>query len=716
MKNFIWNRIAEPILNKITDNALEEAKKFIDEYQKQKFKENFIEQLDETLLNKYGNESFYNELSRLIIEIDILNLIYDRCYEIGKHDFRTDEQFIDCIVEKGNVKFVDKNKLHDAIKHIFDSLFYVLNKPEYNDTRKIINHLITIRNDQREFRKENKKDNNEILKLLRERPPASRENTNIKESRLNNIFTSQPIDYGSKLVGRAAMIDEVITRLNDSGLVVLTGMGGIGKTSIAKKIFYNSSYEYKGFISYDENMKTSIVSTLEYNSGIQFEKDSDTDKKLTAIENIINNIEGRKLLIVDNVNTLLTEDNSISVLNRLNCDVLVTSRCQLFDKDKNIVIEFLSKEECEELFKRYYTLDDNDEKISKIVELAGRHTMTIELLAKTGEGGNYELDDLLAQLHNSGFDLTGIYEEVTSEWDNRLTEKRLFEHLKKVFNFCQLEDEEKQLLEKITLLTKKQISIDVLRNILELASLNELNKLAKKGWIEKDGNSLFIHNIVWEIVSKQFEPVEDEVLRIIAKVADVLYDYKNTLCNREKPYLEPATVLFNRYKYIKTGELAVLGSNLAYLYEDNYDYIKSIELRMYALDTSRSLYGHDYPVVATICYSIASLYQKRSNFDKSIEYADEALRILKIHNMSDDNHLVAYTLTIKANALKFKGFYRESNALNFECLKIYNKIPQEYQRKVTTYYNIALNYLMLGGSYGTIKIIIKIIVNQNIIF
>lgn len=696
MKSFLWSRIAEPIINKITDNALQKAKSFVNDIQKQKFKEQFIEKLDEELLNEYGDESFYDELSHLIINIDILDLIYDRCYEIRKNDFRTDEQFINCIVEKSNTEFVLKNNLHDAIKHIFDTFFHVLNQPEYGDTRKIINHLIGLRNEQREFRNENKKDNNEILKLLRERPPASRENTNIKESRLNNIFTSQPTNYGSKLVGRDAMIDKAINKLKDSGLAVLTGMGGIGKTSIAKKIFNNSSYDYKGFVSYEENMKTSIVSALEYNSGIQFEKDSDIDKKIYAIENMINNTEGRKLLIVDNVNTLLTEDNSINVLNRLNCHILITSRCQLFDKDKNITIEFLDKDECIELLKRYYTLGDNKEKISEIVELAGRHTMTIELLAKTGEDGNYQLDEILDKLHDNGFDLTGIYEEITSDWDNGETEDRLFEHLKKVFSFCQLEYKEKQLLEKITLLTKNQISIDVLKNILELTNLNELNKLAKKGWIEKDRSNIFIHNIVWEIVSKQYELVEDEVLRIIAKVANILYDDNNAVYNRVKPYVNPAILLLYRFYNIKSGKLVILANNIFHFYESDYEYSKALVIGMYAIELSKKLSGLKSVDVAYLCYSVSKIYHNKGDVELTIEYADKSLEILEMNNIY--NNVFAYVLHMKAIALSQMEEFHKSNIISFKCIDVYNEIAKDcYHNKAKTYHQIGYNFMGIAN-------------------
>lgn len=145
-KSFIWTRIVEPIINSLTDDAIDKLKNGFTDIKNDNFKNNFLAKVEESILNTYGDEPFYNELSRLLNRLHIHEQIYDRCYNIQSNDFRTSDDFILSIVKKSDSLSINKAQLHDAIKYILDTTFYVLNMAEYDDTRIIINEVRLLRN------------------------------------------------------------------------------------------------------------------------------------------------------------------------------------------------------------------------------------------------------------------------------------------------------------------------------------------------------------------------------------------------------------------------------------------------------------------------------------------------------------------------------------------------------------------------------------------
>jgi len=138
--------ISEYLLNSIADDCVENAKKRISIFKKRKFKKKFIQNVDEDILNKFGNELFYDDLSKLINRNNLLDNMFQRCYCVESKNWKTNEEFIedmlgdkfDSPVECGNAK--------SALEYIFNMFFDTLQEPEFDDTRRVINEVRLLRN------------------------------------------------------------------------------------------------------------------------------------------------------------------------------------------------------------------------------------------------------------------------------------------------------------------------------------------------------------------------------------------------------------------------------------------------------------------------------------------------------------------------------------------------------------------------------------------
>ncbi len=145
-KKIVFSEIVKPILSFFVKKSIEKGDKFFNRILEERFEGKFLESLEEDVLKKYGNEVFYNDISKLIFVNNIIEKIYIRCYQIESSDFRTDDQLIKEIISNKELSIYDESCTMDAFKYILDKTFYILNCPEFSDSRRILNYILLSRN------------------------------------------------------------------------------------------------------------------------------------------------------------------------------------------------------------------------------------------------------------------------------------------------------------------------------------------------------------------------------------------------------------------------------------------------------------------------------------------------------------------------------------------------------------------------------------------
>ena len=193
--------------------------------------------------------------------------------------------------------------------------------------------------------------------------------------------------------------DEVLAQIKeifDSGerILFLQGIGGIGKTQIAKQYAKRNKAQYDTIIyaTYNNTIVELVSSQVSFkiepyfprqvlSDGSQESDISFFNRKLDLIREITNE---RTLIIIDNFDVM--DDEHFSELLNAKYKLLITTRCDYSRLYPAIKIEPLdSIEQLKKVFlENYqgYMVDEDDPHLGELIELVNRHTYTIELIAQ----------------------------------------------------------------------------------------------------------------------------------------------------------------------------------------------------------------------------------------------------------------------------------------------------------------------------------------------
>jgi len=137
------------------------------------------------------------------------------------------------------------------------------------------------------------------------------------------------------------------------------------------------SFDYVAWIKYRESLQTDFISQI--NESPKF--DGTPDQQFNQIIGYLDNLKGRKLLVLDNFDNPSAKDET-KIKNILSdFKILITSRNQ-FDDIQDIFLKELSKEDAIKLFEKHYTKEYNLNELEQLLDQISYHTLLIELSAK----------------------------------------------------------------------------------------------------------------------------------------------------------------------------------------------------------------------------------------------------------------------------------------------------------------------------------------------
>ena len=310
-------------------------------------------------------------------------------------------------------------------------------------------------------------------------------------------------------VGRENEINEIYRLLNENNILFLNGIGGIGKSELAKHyaVKHKDDYDAIIFAPYvsDINMLLQDDNAIPLYNFSSYPEENPEEYCTRKLKKLRELCDERTLFIVDNLDR--EDDPDLNKLLDLGCKLLITTRMDFSDYGygQQLYLDALySRDSIREIFRKYYTKPLPEEEnacVEQIIDLVAGHTMTVELLAKQMMAGRVKPEKMLAKLQDGGISDSGK-EKVRSGKDGVLSAQSTYAHIQTLFDLSELNDDEKYILANLSLIPYAGISTELFHDWCELEDYDGINALTAGGWVRVDVeyDYISVHPVVAEVV------------------------------------------------------------------------------------------------------------------------------------------------------------------------------------------------------------------------
>lgn len=697
----IGSKLFEKVKEIFAEASEERIDQFIDkektEYELNRFKKN----LDESILKKYGDEIFYDNLCNILLVNENMNEFIRRCRQKDIFDDETDNEFLERIMKNTDMNIYNESLVKEALIYIEKVIFQTFNELRNPENVKLKNILL-----------KGMEKNTDAVEKLR--------NDLLEREKLHECAavneTAVFITKGCKGVirhfkGRENEIKDIIEILKKDQencqrtFLWIYGMGGLGKTQLCRKINVDvqNRYAYVGWIDYQDDFKHSLVNSMN-----SWEKEDDVDKEYEKTIRYINSLGNKLILFIDNYDVI---DTYIGDIESLQCHVVVTSRSKNPDTFTGYQLGFLDFPSCKELFCYFYTLEDNMI-INEIIHRAGYLSLAVELLAKTGQKLGISLEAYFLKLEEKGFDLSTV---VQSNWDNK-GEKlniELSKHFSIVFDLTSLDKDREAMyiLKNFSILPYLGVTRQEIIEWLDLDENNGLlSDLADSGWLQQSDQEYTMHPVIGHAVRQITNPSLNDCTNLVTALG--LYILVEPGDNYLRsfyylPYAEAVGSYFVKSEIMpigKTDILAALFIRIAEINRHNGDYSKAYKWGEHSCKCLSNLSEKPgrlsnliYNIMSEICLDMR---------DRNGETRDWALRAIAsdCDNKDVNNIEKGTSFHNLASAYIQMGEHEKALESEMKALELRKCELQEGDiRLINCYRSIAMVYRRLGDLDSALK-------------
>lgn len=310
----------------------------------------------------------------------------------------------------------------------------------------------------------------------------------------------------SEFVGRKEEIKQAVKLLQDNHILFISGIAGIGKSEFARFYADKNRKKYTNIIYwyYTGDLKKNVIQmdfaddTADMSEDELFQKHYDILKKL----------RDDSLIILDNFNVLPKDDAFFKELEQNRFQLLITTRCTLSRYPMLVLKELDCDKELTELFyKLCPSAKDEADVVSDIIKTVHSHTLTVVLSALSLTASGIDAEELLRELQTCGLNISDGG-DIELYKDGDYTEGLMAEHLRKLLQLGKLSSSQLDILRNLSLLPLSGVLKNAFKNWCRLPNLNDVNHLAKYGFIYDDteNRKISLHPLIQEIVVLETVP------------------------------------------------------------------------------------------------------------------------------------------------------------------------------------------------------------------
>ena len=435
-------------------------------------------------------------------------------------------------------------------------------------------------------------------------------------------------------IGRKSEIKEIKRRLDEDGYVFIRGIGGLGKSEVAKLYAetYKNEYHTVQFCKFSDSLK-SVVATMPVN-GIDDRDYRNAEDLIKEKNKALHLADEKTLIIVDNFNVTYDDflRDFLPVDNR-SFKVIFTTRCTMaaeYYESKTYSLSKLSPDECKTLFAAHLSkpLGEYEETAEELIKFVDYNTLIIVLMAIAIRKSGLTLSEMLTSLEEQKMESidTEFFHEYDFSSDEVSAYNKIYSHLMTIFSISGLTDTQKEILRNATLISLNGIDVDEFvgqcnSDNISKASVDEIVAL---GWINKDsGDIISMHPIVSDMLSANEELDKEESYYNFA-------EYLEEFCNPDYCHfsvvlnkLACAKHLERRYAFENVEKKVVITVKLGRMYEEVYQPNQARKYLKKALALAED--ADLYEDIVCIYSFLGSVEKNFGTQKKAVEYYDKCI-------------------------------------------------------------------------------------------
>lgn len=518
----------------------------------------------------------------------------------------------------------------------------------------------------------------------------------------------KPVSY---FTGRETELKDLRQRIEEGRKSVLvSGMGGIGKTHICRKLFEeylnkhasgeNIPFRHIGYIEYNGDMGSSLQNCLKYKE--QDNPGQNQEAAWKELEYLA--ADGKLLLFVDNVNVTMKEDEGLKRLKNIPGAVVLASRRTSFSKEfKTCKIGFLDVKQCKTIYEKIRYEDSGREvpedeipDLEYIIEkLAAMHTITIEFLAHLAQTKRWTVKELRSELEKKGFKL-----EYKDEEDDLVNIQKSYETL---YDLSGLTEAEQNILEAFSVFPYIPLTAETCDEwLLADAGVSEeddrLTGLYRKGWLQFDmeQESYSLHPVFTKFIYEKYKPgveAHHGLIEACQKCLEIPESGSVLECQKYIPFAEN---ILEKIGMRMNLEQAQFIDSFAFSLEYKGEHRKAEEMYKKSIQIRREVFGEKHLEIAIGYNNLALLYDDQGKYMEAEDLYKKSIQIRK--EVFGEEHIeIAAGYNNLAGVYADQGKFKEAEELNQKAIHIREKIlGREHLATATSYNNIAWVYEKQG--------------------
>jgi len=640
-------------------------------------------------ITSHGNIDFYNALDSYITKKNIVPFLIEICYNKNRPDFLTAIEF----AEKEADMFITINKQYLGSRAEFIGIFQNL----YNVIDSALNNL-----NESERKISNAgysaiKESTLYLSSKIDKIPSSIELANSSSSSVRHYITLEAPPVNEEFSYRDDMVNKLYEEIKQNQkLALIYGLGGIGKTTVAKALYHKVKDEYKhiAWVEYQHNFKDSLLNSFKI-----FDEIEDAAARYRKIEGFLLDATNNTIIFIDNVSNI--DSSGVGLIERLAANVVLTSRLNNIGNFKLFPVDFLSKEQCVEIFYKYYKYDEareQEDAVRELVELAKCHTLLVELLARAARRPGYSLKEYAAELKAKGFG----YADLSVKTSHTDTSQTIAKHLQALFEIVSVSDERKRILKNFSLMPSVEIPDDVKKWI--DCNIDDISELTELGWLSASETGYEMHPIMKEAILLQNKEVQyEDFVAIISYMSGDEYIKDTDIYTQVHARLNIAESVMSHFCNAEKEEIGRLFNNIAGVYYRQGDYLRSHEWYHKALEIKEKVLGLNHPDTATTYNNIAGVHERQGDYLRALRWHHKALKICEtVLGLEHPTTAISYNNI--AYVYSNQGDYLEALEWFHKALRIFETmLGLDHPSTATTYDNIGLVYFYQGDHLRSLE-------------